>query len=300
MWRKQEVNIEELFTHIEIELERGGSPELLEVREEILRLIKEVLSRLGEPIFGQGGEYGLLQRAEVLSDTDTIITFNWDLLLDQLLNRENILASWYEKGEIKEPHIKQYWNFLLRLSAVGEQTWKHASISKPYPVWDGSVGYYLKMHGSIDWFYCSNDRCRGAGKVFPVEKLDASYKCGECHEPLEELVIPPVLNKAYRQYPLIRRIWNIASQELRVANELIIWGYSMPQTDFHASWLIRQAREAPLRRLSIVNPDVDKPSMRLARRLRELFHGKLAEKRIFLYKSFADYTNDTPVGTPGK
>ncbi len=297
VWKKKKVDIEELFTHIEIELERGRSPELLEVRQEILSLIKEILSRLAEPILGQGGECGLFQRTEILSDTDTIVNFNWDLLLDHLLGRETLLMRWYENGSLGTHHVKQYFNFLLRLSAFGEQTSAHGGIENPYTTWDGSAGYYLKMHGSIDWFYCSNERCRGAGKVFPVLKLDESHKCAECHEPLEALVIPPVLNKAYRQYPLIRRIWNIASQELRVANELIIWGYSLPSTDFHTSWLLRQAREAPLRKVSIVNPEVDKPSAKSIRRFTELFHDKVAGNQIFLYRSFGDYSEDKPVGT---
>lgn len=297
VWRKKKVDIEELFTHIEIELERGRTAELLEVRGEILRLIKEVLSLLAEPILGQGGEYGPLQRAEILSDTDTVVTFNWDLLLDHLLGRETLLNRWYDDHSLGEYSIKPYFNFLLQLSAIGEKTMARGSIENPYATWDGSVGYYLKMHGSIDWAYCSNERCRGTEKVFPLRKLDELHKCGECHEPLEALVIPPVLNKAYRQYPLIRRIWNIASQELRVANELIIWGYSMPPTDFHTSWLMRQAREAPLHKLAIVNPEVDKPSASLARRVREIFHGKLSEEQVFLYRSFGDYSKDKPVGT---
>ena len=41
------VNIEDLCTHIEIEIERKSSPKLLEIRQNLLRLIQDILVGLG-------------------------------------------------------------------------------------------------------------------------------------------------------------------------------------------------------------------------------------------------------------
>jgi hypothetical protein len=70
------------------------------------------------------------------------------------------------------------------------------------------------------------------------------------------MIIPPVLKKEYRQYPLIRRIWNIASKEIESADEIIIWGYSLPPTDFLVFGLLRQARDKSLKRLILINPNI--------------------------------------------
>ena len=249
---KSQIDIESLFTHIEIEIERKQSPDLLAIRQQLLKLIQGVLIGLGEKIEGQEGEYHNLSAK--LHENDTIITFNWDLLLDNILNRDNILNICYgnKKGDLRG----QYYQFMFKLSAWGEQTLGGISITEPYSAWNPGIGYYLKVHGSIDWFFCYNESCRGWRKTFPLLYPVQTHYCSECHEPLESLLVPPVLNKTYRQYPIIRRIWNLAAKEISFANELIVWGYSLPPTDFYSLWLLRQARESPLQRITLINPSV--------------------------------------------
>ena len=190
-------DIESFFTHLEIELERTSSPELLAIREQLLKLIQSVLLGLSKEIFGKQGEYD--DMVYTLQKTDTIITFNWDLLLDNILKRENILAVQYNKRKDPEALSGHYWQFIYHLSALGERTMTHVALSEPYQEWRSDSGCYLKMHGSIDWFYCSNEHCRASRKVFPVMEPSQAQYCSECHELLSSLVIPPVLNKGYRQ-----------------------------------------------------------------------------------------------------
>jgi hypothetical protein len=120
------------------------------------------------------------------------------------------------------------------------------------------------------------------------------YYCSECHEFLECLIIPPVLNKEYRQYPVIRRIWNLAVKEISSSNELVIWGYSLPATDFYSDWLLRQARSSSISKLIIIDPAVyDRRNNRLRasfiRRFYNIVRGKLEKESIILYDSFMDY-----------
>jgi len=104
------------------------------------------------------------------------------------------------------------------------------------------------------------------------------------------------LNKGYRTYPLIRRIWNLAAKEMSLVDELIIWGYSLPPTEFYSYWLMRQARESKLRKLIIINPDVINKyqrkyviNRRFVARFYDLFRRKISEKSLILYDSFMDY-----------
>ena len=251
---RDSTDVESFFTHIEIELERNLSPDLIKVRLRLLRLIQDVLISLEKKVKDNTGEYILL--VSQIDQSDTIITFNWDLLLDNYLSRKEILEHRYNKKKLGNLENAHYDQFLMALSGFGEQTWQGLSVQSPYESWSPEKGFYLKAHGSIDWSYCSNDVCRASRKVFPILKPSKTHYCFECHEPLDILIIPPVLNKGYRQYPIIRKLWNLAAREMVTVNELIIWGYSLPPTDFYASWLLRQAREAPLDKLVLINPEV--------------------------------------------
>jgi hypothetical protein len=290
---RNQINIEDLFTHIEIELEKGSSSRLLEIRGQLFDLIQLVLSSSEKELSNDEGEYTRL--LPKLEPSDTIITFNWDLLLDNVLNRERILSAIETRKVDKDTKSGQYWQFIQHLSARGEETWEHIAISPPYCDWNPNVGYYLKAHGSIDWFYCLNDSCRAFRKVFPTMDYTKPHFCSECHEKLQRLLIPPVLNKGYGQYPLIRRIWNLAAKELNSTNELILWGYSLPPTDFYSFWLLRQTREAPLQRLVIINPSVRRGRRKVrlnspfVSKFYSIIRGKKPKEIIELYEYFGDY-----------
>lgn len=296
----QNIDIEAFLTHIEIEIERNPSPELLSIRNEFLSFIQRLLIGLSEQISNKKGEYN--QLVEKLSKSDTIITYNWDLLLDNFLGREEVLGSIYGKSPKKDITNPHYNNFVNNFTAIGEGTWGGVSVKKPYDHWDTDNGYFIKAHGSIDWFYCSNEACRAYRKVFPVFDPDHDQHCSECHEQLDCLIIPPVLNKGYRNYPLIRVLWNLAAKEISFANEIVVWGYSLPPTDFYTSWLLRQAREAPLERLTIINPSVISKtkskitlSITFIRKFFDILRGKLPKESIKLYESFSDYYSDRDI-----
>ncbi len=221
-------------------------------------------------------------------------------MLDNKLGREKILTN--SKGHSRDEELAQthYHEFFYNLTAKGEDTWRGIEVREPYSKWDKEEGFFIKAHGSIDWFYCSNEACRVYRKVFIIDKLENEQHCSYCHEQLDNLIIPPVLNKGYRKYPLIRTLWNLASKEISVADEIVIWGYSMPPTDFYASWLLRQARKAPLKKLIIINPELLSSSRSkntwsriFVRKYYDIFREQLLKKdlmnSLFLYKNYNDY-----------
>lgn len=287
------LNIEDLFTHIEIELERYNSPEITKIRLQLLKLIREVLIGLEENTSINLDQNEVLNKKWKIVATDTFITFNWDLLLDNIFGRKNILDG--PRDTPGHSQYKQYDNFIKNLSVHSEFTWAHLSIGDPYIKWDSNNGFILKLHGSVDWFSCINEKCRAWQKVFPLSKPLQTYYCSECHEPLENLLIPPILNKTYRQYSFIRRIWNLAAQEVRSANEIIIWGYSLPTTDFYSKWLLRQGRTDLIEKLVIINPFlvIGQKEKKIRRNFltffTEIFKGVGSLKKISLFEDFDDY-----------
>ncbi len=299
-----DIDIEDLLTNIEIDIERKPTLELMMAREQLLKLIRNILNVLEISFVRQEiqGEYALF--VNNLASNDTVISFNWDIMLDNLLKRQIILDNRYGLVKNNDEQLNgQYWNFILDISALGEMTWHRMGINLPYLLKDDrNKGYYLKVHGSIDWFYCRNNTCRAAHKVFPVRTIippadNLPYHCADCYELLEPLIIPPILNKGYNTYPTLRSIWNLAAQELFLTDEIVVWGYSLPPTDFHSKWLLRQARDAPnLKYLSLINPaliDQDNKTIQedLVRRFVSIFDGKLSdEKSLRLYESYSDFS----------
>jgi hypothetical protein len=292
------IDIETILTHIEIEIEKNSSPEYLSIRQEVLTFITKLLIKLSQRVSEKKGDYDLFK--EDIQRSDTIITFNWDIMLDNKLGREKFLTNSNSHSQDKEFEQKHYQEFVYNLTAKGEGTWGGIMVKEPYSKWDKEEGYFIKAHGSIDWFYCSNEACRAYRKVFIIDKLENEQHCSYCHEQLNNLIIPPVLNKGYRKYPLIRTLWNLASKEISVADEIVIWGYSMPPTDFYASWLLRQARKAPLKKLVIINPELlSKGSSKITlsntfvRKYYDIFRDQLAKKdlmnSLFLYKNYKGY-----------
>jgi hypothetical protein len=125
------------------------------------------------------------------------------------------------------------------------------------------------------------------------------HYCSECNEKVVNVLIPPVLIKKIDVYPSLRNIWNTAAQEVRAAEHLIIWGYSFPSTDLHSKWLIRQARNGKLRRLTIINPSVISKSKKsltaYSKNVLGTFKGVLKHEAASFYESFADYINGDEV-----
>lgn len=290
--KSEAINVEDIMTHLEIEIERSTSPTLQTKRQLLLEFIRDILVELQDKLKSPNGEYGKFVSS--LQKSDTILTFNWDILLDNALGRKNILS-----GRKSDEIAAQYANFVNDLSAHRGMTWAHA-VFPPYETWPAEKGYYLKLHGSIDWYYCRNQSCRGSNIVYPLLHHKKTHSCSDCHENMELLIIPPVLNKGYRQYPLIRRMWNLAAQELRSADEIIIWGYSMPETDFYSRWLLRQARQGPLKQISIIDPRVIKSSEGTFRRtdFHRRYQNLLRDKigwNIKLYSSYSDFCDDNDI-----
>jgi hypothetical protein len=299
---KQKLNIEDILTNLEIDIEKTKSNDLQIVRDRIITIILVTFILLDRKsvYYKRNSEYFLF--FDRLKDNDTIITYNWDLLLDNILDRERIISNIKNIGQVEDGILKkQYLRMLMDLSAYRDLSWDRTSA--PYEQYN-SKGYYLKLHGSIDWLYCPNEDCGLYSKVFPVknvsgEYLIADYKCHECSSRMKHLIILPILNKNYSSFPFVKKLWNIALEELQSADELVIWGYRLPPTDFYNRWLFRQKSDK-LKKVSIINPECFRK--RKNKELRknkiflepflDIFEASKIVPEISYYENYSDYNNN--------
>lgn len=293
---KKDINIEEVMTNLEIDIEKSDSYELVILRNKIINIIRSTLSKLSEKAFHRDSEYNLFYK--MLNNNDTILTYNWDLLLDNVLGREIVVPDYSKISELGKKEKQQYKNMWEDLTAVRDLKW---STEIPYIIYQ-SKGYYLKLHGSIDWAYCPNKDCGSYSKVFAVNQLNKKHYCFECGSRVQYLIVPPVLNKDFRHIPFIKKVWNFARNEISRADEIIIWGYSLPPTDFYSKWLFRQTKEN-LKAVSIINPVcfekvrrkgklIYEKKLKFLKPFVELFKYKTEKNKLDYYENFKDYYNN--------
>ncbi len=249
-WR--ELDLEDLFTSIEVHRELS-SPESDE--SALLLLIRNKLTRYLQRILGfcTADRFGAYSRLLVSSITmeDSVITFNYDLLLDQEFYRSQ------PSGAGSKDHYENFEQIVLR----GETT----GLAGP----SGREGVYLKLHGSLNWSRCTNPRCpRGSilevdSEVQAILNLRMGIgerRCTACDGELVPLLIPPLLHKPITEQPAIRAAWGLAKKRLTQASTVLVIGYSAPPTDFYSRWLLRSSVGTRNNvRVVLVNPDNGSP-----------------------------------------
>jgi hypothetical protein len=241
--RWQSLDLEEVFTALEVEREfhnpeSDAGARLLLLRNALVRHIRRVL---GLCTLGARGEYYHLL-ADRLAVDDSVVAFNWDLLMDQEF--------------IEEKAYRQYGNFLHLIPL--------ASSERILPPFIQGEGLFLKLHGSLNWFRCGNRKCRASQTItfFAHPQLclkwnagDEDATCQQCGSVLNPVIIPPLLRKPITEDPVIRCAWGLPKERLSNASRVVVIGFSAAPTDFYTSWLLRStvgAREDV--EIEVINP----------------------------------------------
>ncbi len=150
-----------------------------------------------------------------------VITLNYDLCLDYALNWQSIKADYCLEGEPAEHAFRT-----------------------------------LKLHGSLNWGWCP--KCQkvspwyipdylkrfqvlphsGGPRLLQVATHMESYEhsCGERVDP-DPFIVPPTWNKTMHRSQL-ENVWRAAAAELAEAEEIIVIGYSLPETDSFFRYLL--------------------------------------------------------------
>lgn len=162
-------------------------------------------------------------------DRISLITTNWDILLEEYLCRNNIQYNYK-------------FNSAYVLDEDGEIFDKELLDNKKIS--------YIKLHGSINWFRCLScgtlqiynaDSC--GNYLFDDEKPERCLKCGQVSTGEEvqikpEIITPTMIKSITGQ--LYNNLWQNAAYELQQAKKIIFCGYSLPMADYEFRYLLKK------------------------------------------------------------
>lgn len=274
------LTLEDYFTQLEFFLRtvqlvsrepEFDSAEFAGKRSNLMAALAAVLEASTDDIIRYGGCERHKKIVQCLEPGDTIISFNYDCLIDDALRKA---------GDNKWNPRSGYGFPTRRYSLVGSEYWDPEEISPR----EESVRL-LKVHGSLNWQLPEGGR---------TMQIKLKQRLHQQHGVPKFTIVPPVWNKQVDSHDIFRRIWALAAGRLRRASLVCVIGFSFVPTDLYAQSLFRLALgkgKTRLRRLLIANPDKE------ARyRIRQVFDVPLLEPKVLLrqYASLEELTSSLP------
>jgi len=247
--------LEDVFTLLDSTIARreysyGLSREQLETtRDDIKTAILFVIHHASQNITAESRDFyqrlaaGVLDRrtkSGVASDPLSVITLNWDTLLDdsiyQCVNRKNL------SGKVDV-------DYCCYTNPIGDESPHTPSLlQKAKGIFNIKI---LKLHGSTNWL-----RCPSCNRLFTAigssaEAWTQYIKPGYCENcsavssstskpVLEPFFVTPTFLKVFDN-PHIQTIWQNAYVELSEADKVVFVGYSLPDADYYVRTIIRRA-----------------------------------------------------------
>jgi hypothetical protein len=217
-----------------------------ELYSELLRFVKQ---RLTIPAQGSCPLHTALLRT--LAPKDSIVSLNYDVIVERSLRE-------IERPDDQRPYEE------TRLSKVPALIGTVIRFMQPTPSLidrEREGGFYLKLHGSLDWLYCPTPGCYNNANMYSVEvsgrnAQEEGAPCRYCGSALQMYIVPPVATKRLEDRGRMAFIWNLALREIVGAEQLTIIGLSLAPSDFEVRWLLRQAillRDGSPLKVSVVN-----------------------------------------------
>ncbi len=233
----ENLNLEDVISHLELSVDRFGSfgkrPDayLYDAREQFNQYVRMRLDY--ESVEGRLWCPKFKEIFQSLNPNDTIITLNYDLITENTLN-----AISHEKG-VKENHT--LYTKMVQLLSLDIYCSGILGIDVPERKLES--GWYLKLHGSTNWYYCSNPHCLGHQimNVLAMPVGGPPRNCNSCGSPLEMAIVPPTMNKAFGKYPKLGIIWSLARQEIASSTSIVFIGVSFRPSDYYLSWLVKSS-----------------------------------------------------------
>lgn len=255
------LNLEHLFNLLEMDIFYSNKSEVKQLKNDFMRMIKDVFIELTpNPFFNlydniasnqQYAYYLSFLKMFVIDDSninhikfhkDTIISFNYDLIIEattciynQKRNKDRVssldsiellrLNVLFGKDNLKIDELSNYFT-----ANIGGSIFENNRI---YSNTAPSIKL-IKLHGSVNWKEVDNDNL---------------------------FLIPPTWNKSDTR---VRRLWEIAFQEITEAKRIIIIGYSFPETDIYVKSLLALAlnENEILQNIYFINPDKEQVKSR--------------------------------------
>jgi NAD-dependent SIR2 family protein deacetylase len=122
----------------------------------------------------------------------------------------------------------------------------------------------IKMHGSINWFYCQTCQNVLMPTVENMRKAIESQMpysvtgmCPECNSPTKQFIVPPTTYK-FLIYPPIIEVWNAAREILQCSKFYVIVGYSFALgDDYILKMVLKAIREDPSKQVIFIDKSAE-------------------------------------------
>lgn len=208
---------------------------------------------------------------DALRPQDTIISFNYDCVMDHAL-RIHGGGKWSARHGYALP----------RPSRV--EGYEHWDAQDPPTSASGSI-YLLKLHGSLNWQLPSPQEAE-TGRITLKQRLYQQRGTPRF------TIIPPEWSKKIDDDANFFALWRNAERAVRNARTIALVGFSFTPTDSHAESLFRVALAAnKLKTLVIANPSVAD-----RHRIRGIFGRVLGENNVTVrqYEDLEDFSAHLP------
>lgn len=217
-------NIEQLLTRIAINLEffdvvRGSEgglkrADLEGLQNELLYSINIWFDEINKKIDIQSEEWLSRFVSSINGKKNaTIISFNWDLVLDNLLTNSPSKEIYLSK--LLKPHGSLNWFLLDKISVVSDdkKEWLYRIPTVTHPP-------------KRTWEY------RGVQIFLPSRKIQS--KTGKKYIPW---IVPPTFLKKF-DHKFLQQTWGTCTKKLSEATAIYFLGYSLPEADLHAQYVL--------------------------------------------------------------
>ncbi|MBN1905224.1 MAG: SIR2 family protein [Deltaproteobacteria bacterium] len=284
------LNLEHLFNLIEMDFFYSQDSAILQIKNDFTRLICDVLiDRTPCPFYHDASGHLRIDdskfqtylsfislfikddKHKVVMHDDTIISFNYDLVLEGAAS----IYNWKRD----ERRLDGYTTKPRNDSFLFNTTFGKTNIVVE------DVGQYFKKNMSNPYFpslelYSEND---GSLKLL---KLHGSINWTPADDHTKTFIVPPTWNKSD---PEIRVLWDKAYKELMTAKRIIVIGYSFPETDIYVKSLLGLAlnENQILQNIYFINPDRD-VAKRMCLSLLDRYFEKYCEYKEWKLSEFID------------
>lgn len=234
---EEDRNLEEVLTHLHLSEVRdaawtGHSREDIRLFAigGLYPYIVQQLNTMGEAICSIHKRlFGALRRG------DSVITLNYDLIAD---------ATLHHVGRATAPGVRSRVEKLWKL--IGAEVRPCSAMHEPAggmgPFEDG---YYLKLHGSLDWSRCMEPTCPNRqGFRHLSDRIGMPYEqyCPHCGAVTQPFLVPPIRSKTTLISGRVQLMWTHALRALMYADRVAVIGVSFAPSDVDLRWLIRRSR----------------------------------------------------------
>lgn len=222
---------------------RGRKPDSLREVQDFLDVLLAIFRAVDDYIVNNTNRDNLYRElVSLLEANDTIITLNYDTLLDRAL----LLRGWNPQKHYGEDFTRKLKGTAFR--SCKEEPLRNVKL--------------LKLHGSFNWFVKrSRDENldiifkKKPSQIFWPNDMRWNEKKGYVRQ-----IIPPLYGKFF-SHTFWEDLWTTAFKEIVSSDRLIVIGCSLVETDFHLRAflgrvkVIKRNKNSRFKEVIIVDPD---------------------------------------------